>query len=92
MMVHLHHPCFDWDILVTPIGTDEKVLRGQGYISIAEVITLAQQADTLRAELNAALDALRAAPKPPWHFRPTIGWQGVYSDWYEAQVALGKEE
>jgi len=46
----------------------------------------------LEAELNAALDALRAAPKPPWNFRPTIGWQGVYCDWYEAQVALGQTE
>ena len=44
----------------------------------------------LRAELNAALDALKAAPKPPWNFRPTIGWQGVYCDWYEAQVTLCK--
>jgi len=44
----------------------------------------------LRTELNAALDALRAAPKPPWNFRPTIGWQGVYCDWHEAQVALVK--
>ena len=44
----------------------------------------------LRAELNAALDALRAAPKPPWNFRPTIGWQGVYCDWYEAQAAIGE--
>ena len=59
--------------------------------------SLAQQNDrysaennTLRAELNAALDALRAAPKPPWNFRPTIGWQGVYCDWYEAQVTLCK--
>ena len=44
----------------------------------------------LRAELNAALDALQAAPKPPWNFRPTIGWQGVYCDWHEAQVTLWK--
>jgi len=35
-------------------------------------------------------EALKAAPKPPWNFRPTIGWQGDYCDWYEAQVTLWK--
>ena len=54
--------------------------------------SLLAQRDALRVELNAALDALREAPKPPWNFRPTIGWQGVYCDWYEAQEALGQTE
>jgi len=52
--------------------------------------SLLAQRDALRVELNAALDALREAPKPPWNFRPTIGWQGVYCDWHEAQLALVK--
>ena len=46
----------------------------------------------LEAELNAALDALRAAPYLSWKFRPTIGWLGAYFDWYEAQKALGQTE
>ena len=49
-----------------------------------------EKTDRLCAALNAALDALKAAPRPPWNFRPTIGWQGVYCDWYEAEVELGK--
>ena len=59
-----------------------------------EVVALleAAQADNarLRAALETALDALKAAPKPPWNFRPTIGWQGDYCDWHEAQEALVK--
>jgi len=50
------------------------------------------QVMVLVAGYKRALAALKAAPKPPWNFRPTIGWQGVYCDWYEAQVALGQTE
>jgi len=72
-------------------AVEETELR---IVEIAQerIAELSADKARLRAELNAALDALRAAPKPPWNFRPTIGWQGVYCDWYEAQVALGEEE
>ena len=53
-------------------------------------VKYADEIAALCTELNAALDALKAAPKPPWNFRPTIGWQGDYCDWYEAQVTLWK--
>jgi len=60
----------------------------------AMAIALADEAQALSAKVldenDALRTALRAAPKPPWNFRPTIGWQGVYCDWYEAQLALVK--
>ena len=46
--------------------------------------------EALRADNTRLRAALEAAPKPPWNFRPTIGWQGDYCDWYEAQETLGK--
>ena len=54
------------------------------------IIAVLMERDTMRAALNAALDALKAAPKPPWNFRPTIGWQGDYCDWYEVRLGEGK--
>ena len=60
----------------------------------AMAIALADEAQALSAKVLDENDALRralkAAPKPPWNFRPTIGWQGDYCDWYEAQVTLWK--
>ena len=88
MMIHLHHPCFDWDILVTPIGHDEEALRGQGYISIAEVITLAQQADKL-------CTALEAAPRGLGENELGFSdWEDDYGDWYwgKRQAALKEGE
>jgi len=55
------------------------------------VESIEAERDTMRAALETALDALREAPKPPWNFRPTIGWQGDYCDWYEAQEATREE-
>jgi len=51
----------------------------------AELMALRADNARLRAALKEALDALRAAPKPPWNFRPTIGWQGDYCDWHETR-------
>jgi len=60
----------------------------------AMAIALADEAQALSAKVLDENDAMRAAleaaPKPPWHFRPTIGWQGDYCDWHEAQAALAR--
>ena len=61
------------------------------WVHVACHEAIVAERDALRATLNAALDALKAAPKPPWNFRPTIGWQGDYCDWYEAQEATREE-
>ena len=70
MMIHLNHPCVGWDILVTPIK-DEDILRGQGYISIAEVIGLAQGADKMSAALK-AVSVIRIVA----HGEPYCPWCG----------------
>ena len=60
--------------------------------------SLLAQRGALRAELNVALDALRAAPKPQSRYlgltEALIAWRENYDLWYEGQrqAALGLAE
>ena len=74
----------------TPDLEEENTqLRTQLHDALFQVGYQTKEIANLRAELKAALDALRTAPEPPWNTRPNVGWQGAYCDWYEAQAALG---
>jgi len=65
---------------------EELALSQRSQIRCYTILQVAnQQLNDLRTALEAARDALRAAPKPPWNFRPTIGWQGDYCDWHETR-------
>ena len=63
-----------------------------------QVARLIEERDALREALNAALDALKSAPKPQSRYlgltEALIAWRENYDLWYEdqRQAALGLEE
>jgi len=76
--------------LTTHMRSENVRLREECDEMRSLAVRYADEIDALYTALGAALEALRGAPKPPWNFRPTIDWQGVYCDWYEAQAAIGE--